>query len=84
MCDECMICLEYLEKNIVILSCGHKYHYKCIQDWMKVKKQINRVCTICDEDNEILNIEKYEELHEIPKSPSPKLSFINTLCCNIL
>ena len=39
MIDECIICLEELEKNIVTLSCGHKYHLKCIREWSNIKKK---------------------------------------------
>ena len=43
--EECSICLEKLEKNnsVVILECGHKFHDKCIKNWMKIKK----TCPIC-------------------------------------
>tara|TARA_B110000858_G_scaffold185970_1_gene228650 strand:- start:4 stop:564 length:561 start_codon:yes stop_codon:yes gene_type:complete len=43
--EECSICLEKLEKNnsVVILECSHKFHDKCIKNWMKIKK----TCPIC-------------------------------------
>ena len=45
--NECIICLEYMIKGdkIKILECGHIYHYKCINDWFKKKKEIN--CPLC-------------------------------------
>ena len=38
--EECTICLINLNYNVAILSCGHKYHYSCIQDWIKDKIKI--------------------------------------------
>ena len=29
-CDECCICLEYLDKDLKILPCKHVIHNKCI------------------------------------------------------
>lgn len=84
MTDECIICLEELEKNIVTLSCGHKYHLKCIREWSNIKKKSNRLCTICNVDNEIINIEKYEEEDEEKHEIYRKKPFINILCCTIL
>lgn len=82
--EECMICLEPMIHNIVHLSCGHKYHYNCIQSWMKVKNNKKKICTICDHENEIINIENYrEELTFIPKTPSPPVP-ITYICCSIL
>ena len=54
--EECMICLEVLDGEIAEISCSHVFHYKCIQDWMNVKKKFNRCCCICDNDTEIVNI----------------------------
>ena len=36
--DECIICLEDLKNNIVVLDCNHIYHYSCIQHWFLNKK----------------------------------------------
>ena len=42
---ECSICLEsYKFSSIIkILPCGHLYHSKCIEDWLK----ISNVCPFC-------------------------------------
>jgi hypothetical protein len=78
MDNECCICLEILEKNIAILSCKHKYHYKCIQDWVKKTGNIGRVCVICENNTEIINIENAAIY-------SPISTSINIVrCCNIL
>jgi len=40
----CPICLDTIsEKNHSFLECHHKFHYKCIKDWL-VRKQ---VCPLC-------------------------------------
>ncbi len=43
--NECIICLEKMKMDdkIKILECGHIYHYECINDWFKRKKE----CPIC-------------------------------------
>ena len=45
--NECIICLEQMlvDDKVKILDCGHMYHYKCIDDWIKKKKEQN--CPIC-------------------------------------
>lgn len=42
---ECVICLGsmYDENKLSIVSCSHKFHTKCIKDWIKIKKN----CPIC-------------------------------------
>ena len=52
--EECTICLINLNYNVAILSCGHKYHYSCIQDWIKVKNK--NICPICDNYFTIITI----------------------------
>ena len=54
--DECMICLEDMKSNIAILSCGHRYHFNCITLWANKKKDLRHICTICPEENEIINV----------------------------
>ena len=43
--NECIICLEkmIIGDKIKILGCGHIYHYKCIDEWFKRKKE----CPLC-------------------------------------
>ena len=38
--DECIICLEDLKENIVVLDCKHRYHYYCIQQWFFKKRSL--------------------------------------------
>ena len=77
--NDCIICLDKLDKNIVILSWKHRYHYNCIQTWMRKKGDKNKICAICNEDNEIVNIEKYESNREEEYDPLE-----NYNCCTIL
>ena len=67
--EECIICFEPLKFNIVILSCSHKnhYHYKCLEDWIKQRDTLTKICTICDIDVEILNIKNIKELKKKKK-----------------
>lgn len=47
VCDcyeiQCPICLETNDKYICVTSCNHKFHKKCIEEWMTYKKN----CPIC-------------------------------------
>lgn len=56
--DECHICLDELDASspIAILNCGHKFHYKCIQEWINKTHRIDKLCVICDKDTEIISI----------------------------
>jgi hypothetical protein len=43
----CCICLDELhDRNISILSCGHVFHFHCIQGWLQLPKQD---CPLCRE-----------------------------------
>ena len=54
--DECHICLELLEGELVEISCSHIFHYDCIKNWINKNKKNNKVCCICEKDTEIINI----------------------------
>ena len=71
--QECIICLEILNNDIVILSCGHNFHYKCIQDWIKSKKSLVNFCPLCNDykNVEIVNIINNEPIIEIQPQPQP-------------
>jgi hypothetical protein len=47
--EECSICLGKLTKNIALLECCHKYHYKCINEWIYEckKKGFETNCPTC-------------------------------------
>ena len=76
--NECIICLEELIDNIVVLSCPHKnhYHYDCLIKWIQQNNTLTKICTICDTDVEIINIIN-------PSNPSQKKKNIFN-CCTIL
>lgn len=40
----CPICLNFLDKNLVVGRCGHVYHEQCINQWIEVKK----ICPHCN------------------------------------
>ena len=57
MDTECSICLEKLEGTIVILSCKHRYHGKCIEDWFNSRAVTSEnICPECNIDAEIESI----------------------------
>ena len=62
--DECLICLEILEGEIAEISCGHIFHYHCIQPWI-AKKGVHRSCCLCEKNTEIINIINFPYQNEI-------------------
>jgi hypothetical protein len=44
--DEC-ICFDCSKEPIVSLKCGHKYHKKCISEWIKTCETIGPTCPKC-------------------------------------
>ena len=53
--DTCAICLEGEEDeddNVMVkLSCNHKFHQKCIEDWVKAQHETGLIpqCAVCRE-----------------------------------
>jgi len=41
--NNCPICLDSLEHDVVLTPCQHYYHYSCIIRWLREKN----VCPIC-------------------------------------
>ena len=88
--EECIICLEDLKENIVILNCKHRYHYSCIQQWFFKKKSLS--CPMCRGESEIVNI--LNETHkkgtnmDMPKIKLRRINSSNIIhnsdCCIIL
>lgn len=55
--NECLICLEDLNsKDIAVLSCKHKMHFKCLTDWINKKNNLSEICPLCNSRGEIINI----------------------------
>lgn len=44
----CCICLNEIEKTVCSLKCNHKFHKKCVEDWLEK----NPTCPICRDQNE--------------------------------
>jgi hypothetical protein len=41
--NECSICLETLNKNIISTNCKHKFHIKCLKKWTNISNS----CPCC-------------------------------------
>jgi SUMO ligase MMS21 Smc5/6 complex component len=41
--NECSICLEVNNNQIIKTACNHEFHEKCLFEWMK----ISMTCPIC-------------------------------------
>lgn len=52
----CPFCLEQYELSDILAQffCGHLFHFKCLQDWLKNKHGINK-CPVCNQ--------RYSESH---------------------
>ena len=84
--NECLICFEILNtKDIAILSCNHVIHYQCIQNWIKIKKNISEKRPLSKKKGKIEKIienkPKKKKKKIRSKEDNSKLSF---MCCNIL
>ena len=49
--DNCIICFYPLDKEVAVLSCGHKYHFECLKSWTDKKQNIGNLCCICNKPN---------------------------------
>ena len=49
-CDNCSICLEPLEGDIRTLTCGHKFHTRCLRQWEQQARHTNCTCPNCREN----------------------------------
>jgi hypothetical protein len=49
--DECVICISDLNQGNLIrsLECGHRYHSKCISEWMLAKPLVY-TCPCCNRE----------------------------------
>jgi hypothetical protein len=41
--EECIICLDTIETEWRDLECHHRYHKKCIEDWITIRAK----CPMC-------------------------------------
>lgn len=78
--EECHICLELLDGEIAESSCGHIFHFHCIQEWI-LKKGNHRCCCICDTNTEIINIINFNKSFDRFKDTNEKKKY---KCCQIL
>ena len=53
----CTICLENGQETQTRLNCGHIFHEKCLEDWLK----INATCPLCRKEVSRTPLLAYEE-----------------------
>ena len=86
--NECSICLDPLgiDDYSILDKCFHKYHEKCIRDWVKITG--NHICPDCNTINEArltihndnkaklpeLTMIKIETVKNTPSNPHKKIS----------
>lgn len=44
--DMCSICFETID-HAVHTECGHIFHNKCLERWIKTSKHFNATCPLC-------------------------------------
>ncbi len=94
----CTICIKKYRNNIskiVILSCNHIFHYKCLYDWLINNKHWK--CPICNLDltkkvklvsrsnknsEDQINLQKLNLNHGIPTQTSNELISVNVITNN--
>tara|TARA_B100001094_G_scaffold160520_1_gene155265 strand:- start:188 stop:445 length:258 start_codon:yes stop_codon:yes gene_type:complete len=61
---ECAICLDNDNHNIRKrkLNCGHKYHFSCIETWLKN----NKTCPLCKKETLPLKEQLEKDLKYLP------------------
>jgi len=66
--EECIICLDEVETEWRDLECHHRYHKKCIEDWITVRAKCP-MCMKSIKDNKVnernINNSLAEEIHYI-------------------
>lgn len=76
---ECIICLDEVEIEWRELECHHRYHKKCIEDWITVKAN----CPLCmkqiNDKKEVINDNVLEDVHMIAIR-----RYMICLCCAII
>lgn len=81
--SECAICLEEKTGFIAKLSCGHTYHYSCVQSWIEKKNNFRKGCCICENDTEIIQLIGEEPLPK-KKIRNKEIKYKYFSCCSIL
>lgn len=90
---ECLICYEEYLVSIVTLNCKHKFHYSCLSNWDKIRRDkfkrdtsIYLECPNCMDSREIIMIDyDIEEPPSEKKQALPKIETNPELgCCTIL
>lgn len=66
MTENCSICLNPLEYDVISTHCNHKFHEECLKEWSK----INKSCPLCRSTDYMYNILiqhifKYKNKHYI-------------------
>ena len=64
--DECAFCLESIDDyDYATLNCGHRYHLRCIQEWVKTTNKQTKLCPQCNIHGEIMNIQSGKKSEDI-------------------
>ena len=59
--EECIICLDTVETEWRDLECHHRYHKKCIEDWITIRA----TCPLCLKTIKKIEERNTEETHYI-------------------
>lgn len=94
--NECSICFNKLNKNIVITSCNHQYHANCLSKWIVKNNGKIIYCPLCNgylslKDIEYKSVKFYDREDYIYKkykltdnNDNDDINNASCFCCNIL
>eukprot|EP01084_Bolivina_argentea_P142567 250458_1 len=68
---ECPICLETTKHYTTLFPCGHKFHAKCLINWMKSQNNTRFTCSLCRQNiqyfvnNPLISTTERKQLQEV-------------------
>ena len=80
--EECIICLDEVETEWRDLECHHRYHKKCIEDWITVRAKCPMCMKPINNKIESINDRLIEETHYI--AIRRFLIFVLIIVCTII
>ena len=74
--EQCSICVEDMDSNIVTTQCGHKFHRWCLIEWQNSGQPQSNTCPICRqplvEQNNNSNTNSNNRNRTYRRTPTPR------------
>ena len=75
--EECSICLDEVETIWRKLGCQHRYHKKCIEEWMRVSER----CPLCMKNIRRSEMEEMNRIRVNEMYCSAIRRYVIFICC---